>query len=150
MAILARYEEATAGMSWPFHTTEPSGGEMFELTTFDERPLTTEYARTRSRWEPLFEVTQIKGDSETHPILSPTDEFADFQTFSSWAGGTSDPTGRGCCANWDPATQPELKKAEYARSALKRGLALGETLGVNPLQVRDDREHRRAHVAGDR
>ena len=133
--FLARYEEATGGdvLAIP-HNANLSGGEMFELTTFDERPLTTEYARTRSRWEPLFEVTQIKGDSETHPILSPTDEFADFQTFSSWAGGTSDPTGRGCCANWDPATQPELKKAEYARSALKRGLALGETLGVNPFK----------------
>ena len=133
--FLARYEEASGGdvLAIP-HNANLSGGEMFALTTFDERPLTTEYAHTRSLWEPLYEVTQIKGDSETHPILSPTDEFADFETFSSWAGGTSDPTGHGCCANWDPATQPEVKKAEYARSALKRGLALGETLGVNPFK----------------
>ena len=133
--FLARYEETTGGEVFAIpHNANLSNGEMFALTTFDEQPLTTEYARTRSLWEPLFEVTQIKGDSETHPVLSPTDEFADFETFNSWAGGTSDPTGHRCCVRWDPATQPELKKAEYARSALQRGLALEETLGVNPFK----------------
>ena len=133
--FLARYEETTGGevLAIP-HNGNTSNGEMFSITTLDGQPFTTEYARTRSRWEPLFEVTQIKGDSETHPVLSPTDEFADFETWNSWAGETSDPTGHNCCANWDPATQPELKKAEYARSALQRGLALGETLGVNPFK----------------
>jgi len=138
--FLARYEETTGGevLAIP-HNGNTSNGEMFALTTIDGQPLSTEYARTRDRWEPLYEVTQIKGDSETHPVLSPTDEFADFETWNSWAGGTYDPLGAGnnrmnCCANWDPATQPELKKAEYARSALERGLALGETLGVNPFK----------------
>ena len=133
--FFARYEAATGGevMSIP-HNGNTSNGEMFGLTTMDGQPFTTEYARTRSRWEPLYEVTQIKGDSETHPVLSPTDEFADFETWHSWAGGASDPTGHNCCPNWDPAAQPELKKAEYARSALKRGLGLGETLGVNPFK----------------
>ncbi len=138
--FLARYEETTGGevLAIP-HNGNLSNGEMFALTTMDGQPFSTEYARTRDRWEPLYEVTQIKGDSETHPVLSPTDEFADFETWNSWAGWTNDPLGAGnnrmnCCANWDPATQPELKKAEYARSALERGLALGETLGVNPFK----------------
>ena len=133
--FLARYEETTGGevLAIP-HNGNTSNGEMFALTTLDEQPLTTEYASTRARWEPLYEVTQIKGDSETHPVLSPVDEFADFETWNSWAGTTTDPTGHSCCPDWDPATQPELKKAEYARSALKRGLALGETLGVNPFK----------------
>ena len=133
--FLARYEETTGGevMAIP-HNGNLSNGDMFSLTTMDGQPLTTEYARTRSRWEPLYEVTQIKGDSEAHPVLSPTDEFADFETWNSWAGTTSDPTGHRCCPNWDPATQPELKKGDYARSALKRGLGLGETLGVNPFK----------------
>jgi hypothetical protein len=136
----ARYEEITGGevLAIP-HNGNVSNGEMFALTTFDGQPLTPEYARARSRWEPLYEVTQIKGDSETHPVLSPTDEFADFETWNSWAGATSDPRSdpawyNRCCLNWDPETQPELKKAEYARSALKRGLALEETLGANPFK----------------
>ena len=131
----ARYEEITGGevLAIP-HNGNLSNGEMFALTTFDGQPLTSEYARARSRWEPLYEVTQIKGDSETHPVLSPNDEFAGFEAWNSWAGTTSDPTWQRCCKNWDPETQPEMKKAEYARSALKRGLALEETLGVNPFK----------------
>ena len=116
--FLARYEAATGGevMAIP-HNGNLSNGEMFALTTLDGQPFTTEYARTRSRWEPLYEVTQIKGDSETHPVLSPVDEFADFETWSGRLG-----------------RRIELKKGEYARSALKRGLGLGETLGVNPFK----------------
>ena len=116
--FLARYEAATGGevMAIP-HNGNLSNGEMFALTTLDGQPFTTEYARTRSRWEPLYEVTQIKGDSEAHPVLSPVDEFADFETWSRGLG-----------------RRIELKKGEYARSALKRGLGLGETLGVNPFK----------------
>ena len=126
--FLERYRTATGGdvIAIP-HNGNVSNGEMFALSDFAGRPLTPEYVRTRSRWEPLYEVTQIKGDSETHPVLSPTDEFADFETWNSWAGRTPDPRR-------DPATQPELKKAEYARSALKRGLELQQTLGVNPFK----------------
>ena len=141
--FFARYRETTGGdvLAIP-HNGNTSNGEMFALTNpFDGQPLNAEYARARNRWEPLYEVTQIKGDSETHPVLSPTDEFADFETWHSWAGGTSDPTGHSCCDNrnpsffvWDPATQPEKKKAEYAREALKRGLSLQQSLGVNPFK----------------
>ena len=133
--FLARYRNTTGGdvLAIP-HNGNVSNGEMFALTTLDGDPLDAEYVRTRSHWEPLYEVTQIKGDSEAHPVLSPTDEFADFETWDSWAGGTSDPTWHACCENWDPAEQPELKKGEYARSALKRGLALQRSLGVNPFK----------------
>ena len=67
--FLARYEETTGGevLAIP-HNGNTSNGEMFALTTIDGQPLSTEYARARSRWEPLYEVTQIKGDSETHPV----------------------------------------------------------------------------------
>ena len=85
--FLARYEQTTGGQVLAIpHNGNVSNGEMFGLTNFEDEPLTAAYARTRQRWEPLYEVTQIKGDSETHPVLSPTDEFADFETWSSWAG----------------------------------------------------------------
>jgi hypothetical protein len=74
------------------------------------------------RWEPLVETTQIKGDSETHPALSPDDEFADFET---WDLGNLIVTKR---------TNPELMVSEYSRSALKLGLAQLDKLGVNPFK----------------
>ena len=90
---------------------------------------------TRQRWEPLYEVTQIKGDSETHPVLSPTDEFADFETWSSWAGQTRDPGDHPCCRQtWGPESMGALKEGEYARSGLKRGLQLEAELGANPFK----------------
>lgn len=73
------------------------------------------------RWEPLYEVTQIKGDGEAHPSLSPNDEFADFYTWD-----TSTISG--------PATTPEMWPREYAREALKRGLDYEKKLGVNPFK----------------
>ena len=133
--FLRRYHETTGGevLAIP-HNGNLSNGEMFALTTFDGRPLTIDDARVRSRWEPLYEVTQIKGDSETHPVLSPNDEFADFETWSSWAGTTSNPAGHPCCPDWNSDELLDKKQAEYARSALKRGLALHARLGVNPFK----------------
>jgi len=66
------------------HNSNLSGGQMFKPLTYKGKPLTTAYAKTRAAMEPITEVTQIKGDSETHPLASPDDEFADYE---SWGGG---------------------------------------------------------------
>ena len=133
--FLERYKESTGGdvLAIP-HNANLSKGQMFAPNTFDGSPLSAAYAETRSRWEPLYEVTQIKGDSETHPVLSPTDEFADFETWNSWAGEMKNPSEHPCCQDFDAASEGELKKAEYARSALKRGLKVQAELGINPFK----------------
>jgi len=103
------------------HNGNLSNGKMFALQTFAGNPLTREWAETRARWEPVYEVTQIKGDGETHPSLSPTDEFANFE-------------------KWDKANlagvpkQPGMIEHEYARQALEQGLKLEQALGVNPFK----------------
>ncbi len=104
------------------HNANISGGLMFDDIDSKGRPLSTEYARTRMRWEPVIEATQIKGDSEAHPGLSPNDEFADFETYghlleASGSTGTAAPDA-----------------GDYARSALKRGLELEALLGANPYK----------------
>ena len=95
---------------------------MFSIETNDGKPLTREIAELRARMEPLVEVTQIKGDGEAHPMLSPNDEFADYETWDkSNLNGTE-------------AKTPEMIQYEYAREALKTGLKLESTLGVNPFK----------------
>ncbi len=133
--FLSRYEENTGGevIAVP-HNANLSHGEMFALTTVADQPLTASYARMRSRWEPLLEVTQLKGDSETHPILSPTDEFADFERWHSWAGTTMRAEEHPCCEKLAPGNEVERKQGSYARSALKRGLDQQAKLGVNPFK----------------
>ena len=116
---LEGYEKKTGGRALAIpHNGNLSRGAMFALTDLGGKPLTRRYAEIRSRWEPLCEVTQIKGDGETHPILSPTDEFADYET---WAGMRS--------KSWE-----KEKEGEYARSALKRGLDQEAKLGLNPFK----------------
>lgn len=125
--FLENYEQKTGGevIAIP-HNANISNGAMFALVDMDNRPLTQEYAKTRSRWEPILEVTQIKGDSETHPILSPTDDFADYETWNGWAGTTM----KGVKTDgWI-----ERKRAEYARAGLKSGLSQQALLGVNPFK----------------
>jgi len=100
------------------HNPNISDGRMFPLVTESQGEITAEYARARQRWEPITEVTQIKGDSETYPTLSPTDSWADFERWTH----ILTPDGR----------QAVPSEGDYARSALKRGLQLGETLGINP------------------
>ena len=96
---------------------------MFGLTQpFTDLPLDQDYVEARARWEPLYEVTQIKGDGETHPFLSPNDEFANFER---WDKGNLDLT---------VVKTPEMLEFEYARSALKNGLKLEASLGVNPYK----------------
>jgi hypothetical protein len=104
------------------HNGNLSNGRMFSVETNDGKPLTREIAELRARMEPLVEVTQIKGDGEAHPMLSPNDEFADYETWDkSNLNGTE-------------AKKPEMLKYEYAREALKIGLKLKSTLGVNPFK----------------
>ena len=121
-AWMARYEENTGGQVFSIpHNGNLSNGLMFAVETLDGKPLDKDYAERRTRWEPLYEVTQIKGDSEAHPLLSPNDEFADYGT---WDRG-----------NFAYGAKTEaMLPYEYARSALKLGLKLEERLGVNPFK----------------
>ena len=117
------YEKKTGGKILALaHNGNVSNGLMFSDKTVDGNPLSKAYAKTRSRWEPLYEVTQMKGDGETHPYLSPNDEFADYET---WDKGNLDGTS---------AKEKWMLKYEYARSALKLGLKHEKNLGVNPFK----------------
>ena len=82
--FLADYEKRTGSevLAIP-HNANMSNGIMFQMTDFKGNPINRSYAEQRIRWEPLYEVTQIKGDGETHPKLSPEDEFTDFETWAS-------------------------------------------------------------------
>ncbi len=102
------------------HNSNISKGYMYADTTLKGEPITEQYARRRMLWEPVSEITQIKGDSETHPVVSPDDEFADFETYTHYIQQGH--------AEYDP------KAADYARSALRLGLALEQKIGVNPYQ----------------
>jgi len=120
---LADYEENTGGQVLAIpHNANLSNGRLFALQDYMGNPLTREYAEERTRWEPLYEASQMKGDSETHPVLSPNDEFADFERWD-----------QANLAMLKPSTD-EIKPFEYARSALKLGLREQEELGVNPFK----------------
>ncbi len=122
-AYMQAYEQKTGGQVLAIpHNGNISSGRMFALQDFEGNPLTRKYAEKRMRWEPLYEVTQYKGDGETHPFLSPDDQFADFET-------------------WDKANlammsahKDEYYPNEYARSALKLGLNQKSALGANPFK----------------
>ena len=104
------------------HNGNLSNGRMFSVRTFDGKRLSAELADLRARMEPIVEVTQIKGDGEAHPMLSPNDEFADYETWDkSNLNGTE-------------AKTPDMLQYEYAREALKTGLVLEQKLGVNPFK----------------
>ena len=115
------------------HNSNISNGMMFDQVDSEGRPITAEYARTRMKWEPLHEMTQMKGDSETHPTLSPTDEFADYETYEHLikAGGDDDPH---FSWNGGDAEGKGAKEGDYARSALRRGLEIEAKVGVNPYK----------------
>ena len=87
-AWMQNYEEKTGGniLAIP-HNGNLSSGRMFDVETLEGKPFSKAYAETRTRWEPLVEATQIKGDGETHPFLSPDDEFANYET---WDKGNLD------------------------------------------------------------
>jgi hypothetical protein len=105
------------------HNSNISGGLMFDEVDSEGRPITAEYARTRMKWEPVVEVTQIKGDSETDPILSRTDEFAAYEPFSHAIDSES--IGEG---------QASVGPGDFVRSGLRRGLELEAKVGANPYK----------------
>ncbi len=130
---LERYSSQTGGdaISIP-HNSNLTFGRMFAIDDSTGEPFTTDYARTRSRWEPIAEITQIKGDSETHPIISPDDEFADFERWNGWAG--REEGGEIWNGNRTRKRPHNLIRYEYVRSALQLGLAQAQMLGVNPFK----------------
>jgi hypothetical protein len=119
------YEKGTGGkvLAIP-HNANVSNGLMFMFTDPTGGPITAEYARRRAAHEPVVEITQIKGDSEAHPFMSPNDEFAGY--------GTS---------GWDQAnllgnikTKQSDLPGSYVREALKRGLLIEARTGENPYK----------------
>ena len=100
------------------HNSNGSNGQMFKLTDWAGNPLDDDYASQRVRNEPLVEITQVKGDSETHPLLSPNDEWADFETMpyriATWLDSAPD--------------------GSYVRQALGKGLAMQAESGFNPFK----------------
>jgi hypothetical protein len=120
---MAAYEKKTGGHVLAIaHNGNLSNGQMFPtVESFNGKPVDAAYVRNRIKWEPLYETTQIKGDGEAHPFLSPNDEFADYET-------------------WDQSNIGEVPKTndmlqfEYARNALGNGLDLEKKLGTNPYK----------------
>lgn len=103
------------------HNPNISLGLMFAETRLNGEPIDKDYAEKRMKWERSVEITQIKGDSETHPVLSPNDEFANFETYDF--------------ALTPDGARPAPTKADYVRSGLKRGLELEKKIGTNPYKV---------------
>ena len=104
------------------HNGNLSSGLMFDdVTLTTKKPIDRDYALRRMRWEPLYEVTQMKGDGEAHPALSRNDEFADFETWDKSDFGAQPHT-------------PAMLPREYAREAFKRGLQYEQKLGANPFK----------------
>ena len=119
-----RYEKLTGGQVLAIpHNGNLSNGLMYTAEN-DHKPMDAAYAEERISHEPVMEVTQVKGDGETHPFLSPNDEFANFERWFD----------RGNIAQTPTPKQDWMYQYEYARSALKLGLKLENDLGVNPYQ----------------
>ncbi len=121
---LENYEAKTNGAAMAFaHNGNLSNGIMFPVDAqYTGRKLDKHYVEQRAKWERMYEFTQIKGDGETHPFLSPEDEFADYGT---WDFGNLD---------FSEAKTDDMLQFEYAREALKNGLALEQKLGTNPYK----------------
>jgi hypothetical protein len=120
---MAAYEDKTGGDVLAIaHNGNLSNGQMFPIVEAFGKKVDQNYAVQRTRWEPLYEVTQTKGDGEAHPLLSPNDEFADFET---WDKGNLDGS---------VAKSQDMLEFEYARAAFKHGLKLEQALGANPYK----------------
>ena len=124
---MAQYEARTGGQLLAIpHNGNLSNGRMFELTDFSGQPLTRDYAERRARWEVLQEIVQVKGNSETHPTLSPNDEFAGDMGVAGWEYGN--------LALLGSPQSPGMRATTYVRAGLMRGLELEARLGVNPFK----------------
>ena len=121
--FMANYEANTGGriMAIP-HNGNLSNGLMFSVERLNGRKIDRDYAEARMKWEPIYEVTQIKGDGEAHPFLSPEDEFADYGTWDK-----ADIAGVQAKEDW-------MLQYEYARTALQIGLQMEQKLGANPFK----------------
>lgn len=119
---MAMYEEKTGGRALAIpHGGNLSQGLMFAVERMNGEPIDADYAERRMHWEPIYEVTQIKGDGEVHPMLAPNDEFADYYTWDKGDFGLN-------------PKKPEMLPHEYARSALKIGLEQAALTGNNPFK----------------
>ena len=120
-SALAAYEQSTGGrvMAIP-HNGNLSSGLMWDTRTVAGEAMDADYAKRRMYWEPVAESTQVKGDSETHPLLSPADSFANFERWDRYNLMNT------------TATTTEMLPGSYVRSALKRGLAMKAASGFNP------------------
>jgi len=126
-AWMDAYEKKTGGRMLAIpHNGNLSNGRMFELTDFSGQPLTRDYAERRARWEVLQEIVQTKGSSETHPTLSPNDEFAGDMGIAGWEYGNLTLEGK--------LETPEMRPTMYLRGGLMRGLEQEAKLGVNPFK----------------
>ncbi|CAB5141367.1 FIG00801583: hypothetical protein [Olavius algarvensis associated proteobacterium Delta 3] len=121
---LETYEERTNGAIMAFaHNGNLSNGLMFPVDRqYTGKKINKFYVEQRAKWERMYEITQIKGDGEAHPFLSPDDEFADYGT---WDVGNLD---------LSQAKTDDMLAGEYAREALRAGLALEKKLGTNPYK----------------
>ena len=123
-AYLEDYEATSGGSALALaHNGNLSNGIMFPVDKqYTGRKLDKKYVESRARWEPMYEITQIKGDGEAHPLLSPDDAFADYET---WDAGNLD---------LSESKTEKMLQYEYAREALKNGLVLEERFGTNPYK----------------
>jgi Protein of unknown function (DUF3604) len=121
---MTAYEEKTGGFVLAIaHNGNLSNGRMFPIIeSFTGQKVDREYVEQSAKWERLYEATQIKGDGETHPFISPNDEFANYE---KWDKGNLDMT---------TLKKQEMLEFEYARSAFKNGLKLEQELGTNPYK----------------
>jgi hypothetical protein len=123
-AWLENFEKTTGGTALALaHNGNLSNGIMFPVDAqYTGKAIDEDYVRLRAKWEPMYEITQIKGDGEAHPFLSPDDAFADYET---WDVGNLD---------LSEAKTNDMLQYEYAREALKNGLLLEQRLGSNPYK----------------
>jgi hypothetical protein len=124
---MSKYEERTGGQLLAIpHNGNLSNGRMFELIDFAGEPINRDYAERRMRFERLQEIVQTKGNSETHPTLSPNDEFAGDLGVTAWDYGN--------LTMEDQPESPAMRPTMYLRAGLQRGLEQERELGVNPFK----------------